>query len=266
MAGSVVTVAEIAQGIENVYPASASASWDNVGLLVGDPAQTVEGIVFALDPTLAALEFATAKAANVVVTHHPVFLSPLQNVNTSQSYNAHVVHEAIKRGIALINAHTNLDVSRDAKYILGSKLGLLDRGDLETKEPLSYAEVWEVSTPRSLAEVARRCREVFGVHPRVWGEPTKQVIRIVTATGSASSRVDEAIAAHADLLIAGEIHYHECLAATEQGLACIELGHDVSEWPLVPLLKEAVLSNTFISPTKVYDMPAGAHWWVSIGE
>ena len=73
--------------------------------------------------------------------------------------------------------------------------------------------------------------------------PTTPLARVATATGSAGSLVGDALATGAQALVAGEVRYHDALDAVESGLAIIELGHDVSEWPLVGLLADAVRAH-----------------------
>jgi dinuclear metal center YbgI/SA1388 family protein len=115
--------------------------------------------------------------------------------------------------------------------------------------------------PITLAHFAARAGDVFGCTPRVWGERDHAVARVATATGSAGGLLADAIAMGAHVLVAGEVRYHDALAALERGLAIIELGHDVSEWPLVPLLGKAVLDTPGLDPARVtVDEPSRA-WW-----
>ena len=57
-------------------PAQDACSWDRTGMLVGNPLEVVQGVAIALDPTLPAIKAAKQSGANVLVTHHPVFLDP----------------------------------------------------------------------------------------------------------------------------------------------------------------------------------------------
>ena len=56
------------------FPLSDAEPWDHVGLSVGDPEAQVAGVACALDPTPAHVEEAAARGANVLITHHPVYL------------------------------------------------------------------------------------------------------------------------------------------------------------------------------------------------
>ncbi|MHB8805605.1 MAG: Nif3-like dinuclear metal center hexameric protein [Coriobacteriia bacterium] len=79
----------------------------------------------------------------------------------------------------------------------------------------------------------------LGVRPRVWGDPDGPASHVAVAGGSASSLLGEALVA-AEVLVAGEVRYHDALDAVARGLAIIEVGHDASEWPLVRVLADEV--------------------------
>lgn len=58
----------------SVFPKEDACSWDYTGMYVGNPAEEVHGVAVALDPTVRAMKEAVSAGANVLVTHHPVFL------------------------------------------------------------------------------------------------------------------------------------------------------------------------------------------------
>ncbi len=268
-----VTVKEIVDGIGAVYPYSDAEKWDKVGLLVGDETAIVQGILFALEPRLETIEYAREKGANVIVTHHPAFVQTPDYATSLGAHSGRVILEAAKSGVALINAHTNLDVSEDARHTIGDALGLIAfreamaACDIKQVPRVSrYAALWQTTVPRSLAEMARMAQQVYKAPMRVYGDPQKNIISVMTSTGAGGEHVVDAIAANADLLITGEVKYHDSVAAKECGVAVIELGHDVSEWPLVPLLKEAVLAQTFMSPERLFEMSPAPAWWTETGE
>ncbi len=65
---------------------------------------------------------------------------------------------------------------------------------------------------------------------------SKPIDRCVTLGGSAGSFAADIIACGADAVICGEMRYHSSLELKEAGVAIIELGHDVSEFPLLAIL------------------------------
>ena len=92
----------------------------------------------------------------------------------------------------------------------------------------------------TLGPLAARCTSVFGRAPRVWGSFDRAVASIVTCTGSAGPTGRAALAAGADVLIAGEVKYHDALDLSQAGMAVIDLGHDTSELPFCGVLAASV--------------------------
>ena len=103
-----LTVGEIARSIERLATPALAESWDNVGLLVGDPARTVATVLVALDPSAAVLAQVADRRAELLVTHHPLIFSPLKRV-TEDGNTASLVRQCIVAGCSVIAAHTNLD-------------------------------------------------------------------------------------------------------------------------------------------------------------
>ena len=363
-----VRVGDIERAVARDFPVEWAEEWDRVGLLAGDPDAEVTGVVLALDPTRAAIASAASLGANVVVTHHPAFLKMPEWLTPGRG-SAGVLFSALSSGIALLNAHTNLDRAPSAGRLLPAALGLepirpieralmplalvtvfvpdehagrvaeamagagagrigeydwcrfvsaagtgsfvamesaspsvgttgtpttvgevrlemvaprakargvagAARGAHPYEEPLIVVD--EVRIARSSARMGMLCSApaglnlrglaalasaTFSVTPRIWGDPDASVGRVATATGSAGSLVGDAIACGADVLVAGEVRYHDALDAAEAGLGIIEVGHDVSEWPLVTLLEGCVRAIPGLDPKDVHVLSATPGWW-----
>jgi putative NIF3 family GTP cyclohydrolase 1 type 2 len=63
--------------VHDRYPPSHAASWDHVGLQVGDPAWPVERVLVTLDVTGAVVEEAADGPPTLVLAHHPLLFRPL---------------------------------------------------------------------------------------------------------------------------------------------------------------------------------------------
>lgn len=90
--------------------------------------------------------------------------------------------------------------------------------------------------PLTVGQLARRCETVLGGKPRIWGNINASVRYAVTAQGSASSLLPVVHTSGADCLICGELKYHDALPCAQAGVNIIELGHDISEFPLAHVL------------------------------
>jgi dinuclear metal center YbgI/SA1388 family protein len=117
--------------LDSWYDPRWAEPWDKVGLVCGDPAQEVRRIVFAVDPVAAVVDEAVAYDADLLVVHHPLFLSPVSSVAATTA-KGRVIHRLVQHGTALLTAHTNADVPADGvNDCIARALGLRDARVLE---------------------------------------------------------------------------------------------------------------------------------------
>ena len=76
------TVRAIEQALYGWAPRELAESWDNVGLLVGDPDAPVSRILVALDITPAVVAEAADTGCQLIVAHHPVMNCAWHQVQT----------------------------------------------------------------------------------------------------------------------------------------------------------------------------------------
>lgn len=151
-------LAEIVAVLDRLYPPETAESWDAVGLVCGDPDAEVQRVLFAVDPVGAVVDEALAWGADLVVTHHPLFLRPVHGVPAT-TYKGRLVHRLIRGGAGLLTAHTNADAARGGvNDALAAALGLTDTRPLVPHEsaPLDKLVVFvpEADAERLLDAVA----------------------------------------------------------------------------------------------------------------
>ena len=115
---------EIIAAFEEWAPPALQESYDNSGLLVGNPGQTITGVLFCLDSTEEVIDEAIAKGCNLVVAHHPIVFSGLKRI-TGRNYIERTVIKAVRNDVAIYAIHTNLDnVKHGVNRKIAEKLGL----------------------------------------------------------------------------------------------------------------------------------------------
>ena len=126
-------VSEFVKLIDEMSPLANAESFDNVGLLVGNPDQVVNGVLIAHDALPEVIEEAIAKKRNVVLSFHPIWFSPLKKL-TGQTYVEKSIMLALKNDIAIIAVHTALDNHKlGVNNIMCAHLGLVNRRILMPK-------------------------------------------------------------------------------------------------------------------------------------
>lgn len=351
-----VTVKQILSLVEEQAPVALALDWDRVGLQIGYPDQQVDTLVVALEPAEAVIQGALEVGAQMVLTHHPLFFRPLDQIRLDTA-PGRIISLALKHGLALASAHTNLDIAPDGlnsflaqtleltrvevlekttsdnwlKLAVFVPLGYEDRvrqglfsvgagiighyshcsfatrgqgtyqpevganpwrGDNETlsrveesrlevllpesrlpavlthlqavhpyeevaydlyplKNPgvtLGLGRIGELSAPRPFLQFVQQLKAVFGVTViKVAGNPPDLVQRIAVCGGSGGDLIGRARQKGADVLVSGDIRYHQAVPWALEKMAICDAGHYATEAAYIPAwadrLEKALAKN-----------------------
>jgi dinuclear metal center YbgI/SA1388 family protein len=132
-----MTLQEILTALNDIAPTRNAEAWDNVGLIVGDPAQDVSRAMLCIDYTPDVACEAAGERCDAIVAYHPPIFEPLKRVVAGT-----VVFDAIRRGVALYSPHTALDVAEGGTNdVLADALGLKARSPLRLAERTKAASL-----------------------------------------------------------------------------------------------------------------------------
>jgi len=101
-------IREIIAYLDSVAPPAYQESYDNAGLIIGDPGMTITSALITLDVTEAVIDEAIETGCELIIAHHPILFKGIKRIN-GNSYVERCVIKAIKNDIAIYAAHTNLD-------------------------------------------------------------------------------------------------------------------------------------------------------------
>ena len=125
------TLGEITALLDEWFPPHQADDWDAVGLVLGDPAHDVRRILLAVDPVGSVADEAILHDADLLVTHHPLFLKGVHGIAATDP-KGRVAHRLVSNGCALFAAHTNADSPvGGVSESLALALGLQDPRPLE---------------------------------------------------------------------------------------------------------------------------------------
>lgn len=144
---------DIISALEQWAPPVYQESYDNSGLIVGDPDTEITSAMVTLDCIESVVDEAIDKRVDVIIAHHPIVFVGLKRF-TGRTYVERTVMKAIKHGIAIYAIHTNLDnVAHGVNRHLAQLLGLSSLSILAPKSGL--LEKLVVFVPSSHAERVR---------------------------------------------------------------------------------------------------------------
>lgn len=222
--------------LDDLAPLRYAESWDNVGLIVGDPGAEIARVLVTVDYTAEVAAEAHAAGATLVVAYHPPLFSAVKRVPHEAPWA-----DAVRRGIALYSPHTALDVAPGGTNdFLADACGVstTDRQPLRPfaaksgrSEPagIGLGRVGEVRAT-SRTELVARVKERLGLAcVLVSGPLTGGAARVAVAAGAGGELLEDAVRAGADVFVTGEVRHHDALAAARRGVTVVATLHSNSE-------------------------------------
>ena len=229
-----MNLTELTQELESWAPSTYAESYDNVGLLVGNPNQELTGALINLDVTEEVLEEAHSLGVNLIIIHHPIWFRSRKNL-TGEDYVSRILIQAIKQDIALYAIHTNLDnVRSGVNHKIAQKVGLERTQFLSPKATTPETGsglVGYLPIPKSKEAFLNHIKSTFhcgGIRYSELSNPEKEIRKVAVCGGAGSFLIPEARKQKVDAFVTSDISYHYFFENEGQFLLC-DIGHYESE-------------------------------------
>ncbi len=219
----------IIKELEKKYPCRVAESWDNPGLQVGRRDKEVKKIFVALDATGQVVAQAIEEEADMILTHHPLLMSPLRKVNTDDFIGRRVV-TLIREDISCYAMHTNHDIvtmgALAAEALQMKELEVLEPTcEIDGKEE-GFGRFGKLPKSMTLRACGEFVKQTFGLETvKIFGDLEQEVEKAALLPGSGKSLVGAALHKGADVMISGDFGHHDGIDAVMQGLPVIDAGH-----------------------------------------
>jgi len=243
-----VKVRDIEGLMEELAPASLKEKWDNVGLQVGNSDTVLSGILLALDLTSEVISEAESYGCNLILTHHPLIMSPLFKI-VSGDVISDMIMRLITENISFFCAHTNLDKAPGGvNDCLAERLGLRDITELSDEGEGALCRIGTLPFEMTMEEFASDVKECLKCGSvKFSGRDTKRVKTVALCSGAGSEFYKEAADNGADVFVTGEVKHHAALYAEELGISFVEAGHFETE--------NIILEDLYERITEEFDVP-----------
>jgi dinuclear metal center YbgI/SA1388 family protein len=223
-----VKLANILATLDEISPLSLAASWDNVGLLVGAPDSEVCEVVLSLECTQDVLNL--MQKDSLLIVHHPLIFKPIKNLNFD-NWQAKLIRTMVQKNISLIAMHTNFDITHLNKAF-AKLLGL---------EGVSQGVVYQASFNSTFNNLCYIVKQKLSLKNFSAVLPKNDIVNSVAVIcGSGGDFMDSV---KADVLITGDVKYHQAISAQERGLGVIDATHYASEKHFAPLMQGILSEN-----------------------
>lgn len=241
-------VSEIYSVLNQIAPFQLTMDFDNTGILVGNRFQPVSHCLLALDCTEEIVQQAISSNAQLIITHHPIIFHPLKRINEDC-----VVYRLIQHNIAVISAHTNLDLAPGGvNDALAARLGLCQCVGLEAVNPeqnIYLGRVGMLEQPMTADAFAKTAKEKLNAASVKFSDCQKMIQKVAVCSGSGGDCISAAVRHNADALLTADVKHNQFLDAVSAGISLFDAGHfdteDVIIEPLCRLLSEQIPNVSF---------------------
>ncbi len=224
--------------LESVAPVSLSdefckkySMYDNSGVILR-LSEEVNGALFTLDFSPAAVKQAVKGGYNLIVTHHPAIYGGISRIDEFSDPQSAAIAECIKNGISVISMHLNFDAAPEGiDYHLMRGLG---GSECEVLAPVSgggYGRLYKVEKQLFSDYFKKVCKEFNTNRALAYGDDKKAITRVASFCGAGCDDRAIKFAANggADVFVSSDMKHHEITALVQRGINVIHLTHYSAE-------------------------------------
>lgn len=237
---------DIIKIIEDFCPAKLAYPWDNVGLLCGDGNKEVKKIFVTLDANIKTIKEAIKKGADMIVSHHPILFGGIKKIDYT-SPEGQMIKLLIQNDLPLFAAHTNMDTAKNgindrlAKMFKLKNVKVLEQHTDD--ENAGLGRYGDLEKSISFGEFIKKCKNILNTTVRVSGDFNTEIKTAAVASGSCSEVIPIAKEKGADVIITGDMKYHDMINMTETGICIIDAGHYPTEICVMDIFED-ILKDT----------------------
>ena len=218
------SVYEIYNYIDEIAPFSSQLDWDNSGFLIKSELDIVKKVLVTLDITADVVSEALKGSFDLIVSHHPVIFNSLRELNTDD-----ISYMCVKNNIAVISAHTNFDIANNGvSKILAEKLLLKDI----FSDECNLIRIGTLSKEMTDLQFADFVKKHFNTNIK-FNNVSNKIKKVAVSGGAGSDFWHLAKNLGADVLLTGEVKYHEFIDAAACNFMLVSAGHYETEFPAV---------------------------------
>jgi len=249
-----VRCSQVAGYMNMIAPVELAEEWDNVGLIIGDPQQSINKVLICLDVTTDVVDYAIEQKVDMIISHHPLIFSSIKRIVYGE-WKSNLIYRLIESHISLYSAHTNLDYAKSGvNWSLARALKLENIRNagymkripspgihLEHEEYYSLAKTGILKPPLKLTDFIEHVKQALNVdHVRFVGKAedlrNKEISKVMVFSGSFDEDILHYVNQEIDIIVTGDLKHHTAIEMLEKGICALDAGHFSTENIIVPVL------------------------------
>lgn len=219
-----VKMGELIEIIEKIAPKELMEPWDNTGVQIDLGKEEVHKILVCLDVNSRTVKEAIERNCDFIVSHHPLFFNAFKQLSVNTLAGKYAV-ALIEHGISVYSAHTSFDACPGGNNDFLADLLELEK--VETPETEQILRVGNLKVPVKMEDFCGFAAKKLGGKQAVSyaGDREKIIYKVAICTGAGASFLETTRNLGCDLLVTGDLKYHDALSAEEMGMNILDLSH-----------------------------------------
>lgn len=221
---------DIIKIIEQHYPLSLQEEWDKCGLQIGDQNQEIHKIMISLNADNYSLKEAIQHGCDMLITHHPFLLNPLDNID-KDDFMGQFIFQAIENKVVVYSSHTALDKVSMNRWLL-EELGVQD---IHVGED-GITHYATLSQSMLMNDFIEHVQKVYHLGHLKYAGQVNEIKKVAICGGSGADFLQDYYG-KVDAYITGDTKYHHAKNAVDHHILLIDINHH-AENIMVPRLKQ----------------------------
>lgn len=201
---------EIIDKIEQFAPLDLQEKWDMCGWIVENSCTEINRILFALTITDEIYKQALEKNCDMIISHHPLFIVPIEYKN-----------------INIYSAHTNFD-----KTIGGTTDILIKELGYKGEVYNDFVRLVDLEEYINIDDFIQKLKQISPHMRYINNKSVEKIKKIAFCAGSGSEFISQV---EADAFVTGDLKFHTAL---DSDMVVFDIGHYESEIISIKYLKE----------------------------
>ena len=243
-------IKDLTSYLEKLFPINLQESYDNSGLIIGDYEGKLTRVLVCLDVDEKAMDIAVKNKCELIVSHHPAIFKAIKSF-TRETREGELLVKSIQNGISVFSMHTNYDSAKGGLTdILCDKLGVFGQKPIIKATPFDeyqglgrYGDLSATIDGEAFINKLKTKLQLDLV--RLIGDIPEAKNKVAVFNGSYDRDILKGLCQLGiDVLVTGDLKYHDAQELKEHGVFTIDAGHFGTEKLFVSEIASSI-KNTF---------------------
>ena len=223
-----VKTKDLIKAIEMIAPKELMEEWDNTGFQLDLQHDMVSKILICLDVNETTIAEAKESKCDFIISHHPLFFQNIHMISAGEAEGRYVI-DLIQAGISVYASHTSFDKTQGGNNDYLAEL--FELREITTPEEAPILRIGFLYQPIPLKDAYAYIKKKVtdASRFRVIGDLRKSIHKVAICSGAGSAYLKTAKELDCDLLITGDVKYHDARTAEELNIGLIDAGHFETE-------------------------------------